>query len=151
MVTVIGLAAATPTVRASDTLSGNWQGDYVCAQGATGLTLAIQPGSADRVDAIFRFYALPTNPVVPDGCFEMSGSVASDKGVLSLTAGRWLLHPSGYVTVNLSGTIGSDSGSIGGRVFGPGCATFSVHRVSGDVSGVPVPCRSPDVVASSSR
>jgi len=143
----ITIAALAPTARAEDTLTGDWQGDYFCAQGATGLTLTILPGSRERLDAIFRFSALPSNPRVPDGCFEMSGTFKD--GAVSLTAGRWLLKPPGYVTVDLKGK--ATDGAMGGTVAGPGCTTFSLHRVQSVGEGVPAPCRAPALVASSAR
>jgi hypothetical protein len=143
----ITIAALVPTARADDLLTGDWRGDYICAQGATGLTLTVLPGLGERVDAIFRFSALPSNPSVPDGCFEMTGTVKD--GAVSLTAGRWLLKPPGYVTVDLKGKVTDDA--MGGTVAGPGCTTFSLHRGQSDGQGVPAPCRGPALVASSAR
>ncbi len=133
--------AQAPAPGASDQSAavGEWTGDYDCLQGTTGLTLTIWPAPPDRLHAIFRFYAVATNPQVPDGCFRMEGQLGPAPGSLGLTAGEWLLHPDGYVTVDLSGSIDRDT--ITGDVQGPSCTRFTLHRTRLSPRRAPLECR----------
>jgi hypothetical protein len=66
------LATAVPACAADNSLTplvGNWKGSYVCPQGHTGLTLAIDRQSGAKFSGTFHFYPLPDNILVPDGCF----------------------------------------------------------------------------------
>ena len=123
-------ALVVPTVGNAAEAGGTWQGEYICNQGLTGLTLTVMPSEAGAVRAVFRFYHVDGNPGVPDGCFAMSGSVSGDQ--LHLEAGSWLYRPRGYVTVDLTGTLNPAGTSMTGSIFGPNCTTFSLHRVTSD-------------------
>ncbi|TDR93996.1 hypothetical protein [Enterovirga rhinocerotis] len=141
----IGLAALLGPVSAEPAagnagLVGTWSGEYVCNQGLTGLTLSITRGNPQDVRALFHFYEAPTNPGVPTGCFEMEGSFDPVTGRLALQAGRWLLRPEGYVTVDFLGHVARDGRRFEGRVAGLNCTTFELARRPSP-SPVPRACR----------
>jgi hypothetical protein len=105
---------------------GTWVGEYSCGQGRTGLTLTVGGADSDHLDAVFDFYPAAGNPELPEGCYVMSGRYDRSKGSLSLSAGRWMLQPPNYVTVDLAGNV--SGGSFKGTVRGPSCSTFDLHR-----------------------
>jgi len=136
---VTRLLAALLLLAAPAQAADTWEGTYDCAQGRTGLTLTIEP-DGPGVSALFHFYADPSHPEVPEGCFAMSGQVDQRGGRVDLAAGRWLLQPFFYVTVDLSGTINPDGTQLAGRVSGPGCSAFVLRRVAAPTRTVPAAC-----------
>ena len=133
---------------AQEGAAGVWQGRYACGQGATGLMLTVRPTGASNVEALFRFYAIKGNPGVPEGCFQMAGTYEPGTRKVELSAGQWLLHPSGYVTVDLSGTVSPDGGTMGGIVAGPLCTRFELRRAPMVPRSAAPACRGYDVTAS---
>jgi len=124
----------TPPPLAAQDVSGVWEGSYVCSQGPTKLRLTINStGAADGSDvtALFEFSALPSNPAVRSGSFNMTGTIQGN-GLLDLIPGQWVQQPSGYVGVSLASTVSrSPQGTvtvINGTVRGSGCTNFSVSR-----------------------
>ena len=118
-----------------------WEGSYDCAQGRTGLTLTLEEaGSPGQVAALFNFYAVPENPRVPVGCFEMSGLLDRRTRLLDLRAGRWLLRPFTYVAVDMRGTFNADFTRLTGRIAGPGCTGFGLRRVAAPTHLPPATC-----------
>jgi hypothetical protein len=142
------LLAVAPSARGDDGISGTWQGEYICNQGVTGLTLTVAPSAGSEIHAVFRFYAVPSNSSVPDGCFEMSGRFESETRKVTLTAGSWLLKPSGYVSVDLSGTVDADVSTMRGIVIGPACTNFTLRHVASGPRKAPVACHGDDMVMS---
>ncbi len=124
-----------------------WEGSYDCAQGRTGLTLTLeeatleQVGSPGQVAALFNFYAVPENPRVPTGCFEMSGLLDRRTRLVDLRAGRWLLRPFTYVAVDMRGTFDADFTRLTGHIAGPGCTGFVLRRVAAPTHPAPAACR----------
>jgi hypothetical protein len=53
---------------------GPWTGTYTCLQGLTAVSLTVTETHAGRAEALFHFYADPSNPGVPTGCFTQSGT-----------------------------------------------------------------------------
>jgi len=88
---------------------------------------------------VFAFSALPDNPDVPSGAFEMTGRVIQGRGVV-LNGGRWIDRPAEYEVVHLRGEKRAENGIdvIEGRVlFDPApeaCTVFRVERRPGYVS-----------------
>lgn len=137
------LVATAPSGARSEGLKGTWSGEYVCNQGLTGVTLTITKGDPKNVRALFHFYEAPSNPGVPQGCFEMDGTLEPSSGELRLEGGRWLLQPPGYVVVDFIGRLDVATGRFEGRVEGYNCTTFRLVRRP---SPLPVPreCRPKD-------
>jgi len=106
-----------------------WEGAYDCNQGETGLTLTLDPAADGTTTALFHFYEAPSNPGVPEGCFTMSGTLNRTTGAFDLQAGRWLLQPRNYISVDLHGTLQDGGAALQGVVAGPGCTTFVLRPV----------------------
>jgi hypothetical protein len=105
---------------------GLWQGTYHCAQGETALALQITAISPTRVQAVFYFYALASNPNVPPGCFSMQGRFDPASRQLELTPTRWLSQPPFYVWTGLSGTVVRGGTGLTGTIQGPACTDFAL-------------------------
>jgi serine/threonine-protein kinase len=104
-------AAYPVTLTLSPTaLTGTWEGTYVCAQGETGLSLAIQAAPSGALTATFNFYAVPANPGVPSGSYTMTGTYSS-AGV-QLTQDQWISQPAGYEMVDISASPPSQAGKV---------------------------------------
>jgi len=124
--TPLGPASAA-TLNTPADWQGFWRGRYVCAQGATGLTLSVKPAGAHGVVATFSFHALAENPSVPSGQFKMTGQLGP-AGHLRLVAKSWTHQPLFYVMVGLDGDYDPASAQYKGVVDGPGCTEFVVQR-----------------------
>ncbi|MBY0360965.1 MAG: hypothetical protein K2X45_03595 [Phreatobacter sp.] len=110
-------------------ITGTWAGTYTCLQGRTGLTLTIDEASPERVRATFHFYADPSNPAVPSGCFSQTGRYDPATRRLTLAGGRWIVRPRDYETVGLTGTLDRVGAVLSGRVTqAEGCTTFRLER-----------------------
>jgi hypothetical protein len=111
-------------------MSGDWEGTYGCSQGLTGLDLRVEATSSGKLTAFFDFYPVIANPGVPSGSFAMSGTYDAD-GV-TLSPGKWLVEPSGYETVGISGATPGSQGinTFRGSVSVSGCKTFLLHRLA---------------------
>jgi hypothetical protein len=116
--------AASPSPAA---LTGTWTGSYVCSQGETGLSLAIQAAPDGTLRAVFSFYAVPDNPGVPSGSYTMTGTYSA-AGV-NLTPDQWISQPAGWEMVALSSAPPTQDGTVlAGSVTTPGCSSFTVTR-----------------------
>ncbi len=123
------IPALAASMKAAADWSGTWRGRYICAQGATGLTLTIRSSGEGLVTASFSFYPLPENGLAASGEFGMRGTVsAEDADHLRLAARGWVKRPFGYVTVDLDGRYDGRSGEYAGTVDGPGCSSFVLRR-----------------------
>jgi hypothetical protein len=105
---------------------GAWTGTYYCNQGLTGVRLTITGTGGDVVRALVEFYAVASNPGVPDGSYEMTGNYSAATGLV-LIPDYWINQPSGYEMVGLSAPP-PQGGSMHGAVQGENCTTFSVNR-----------------------
>lgn len=114
---------------AAASLTGTWQGTYVCSQGETGMTLTVVDSDGD-LDAIIEFYEVDSNPGVPSGAFAMEGTSAD--GAVSLEGTEWIDEPEGYVMAGIEAEL-TGSGEVqqlAGSVDGEGCTTFTLDRTS---------------------
>ena len=102
-------------------------GDYVCNQGLTDMTLQIATTSSG-LEALYVFYEAAANPGVPSGCFRMTGAYDPTTGALRFRAGSWIVHPTGYLTVDLDGVVDLAAGRYEGRVRGFNCTRFTLRR-----------------------
>src|SRR5262245_13868655 len=80
-------------------VEGTWYGRYICRQGITGVTLVIARRS-NRLHGRFCFCAVPENPHVPTGEFELDGPL-DQGGTVRLTPQRWILQPPGWLMIPL--------------------------------------------------
>lgn len=110
-------------------IAGTWTGSYVCLQGRTGMTLTVEEPEAGRVRATFHFYADPSNPGVPTGCFSQTGRFDPATRNLRLAGGRWIVRPRDYEMVGLSGALDRAGAVLSGRITqAEGCTTFRLER-----------------------
>jgi hypothetical protein len=114
----------------ADDWAGLWRGTYVCSQGVTGLNLTIRRVDDKNLTAVFSFFAVPENPGVPSGEFEMTGQVEAS-GHLLLYPTEWTRETPGYVSVGLDGAQVPGSGVYRGQVDGGGCGRFLLRRDPG--------------------
>jgi hypothetical protein len=123
----VSAAASRPLVSAED-WTGVWRGTYVCAQGVTGLFLTVRKREAGGVTAVFRFFAVPENPDVPSGEFDMAGMPGAETNHLDLFPQAWIRRPPRYLMVGLDGDYDEITGAYSGQVDGPGCSRFILRR-----------------------
>ena len=130
------VASLAPALAQGNSVA-TWAGQYRCAQGLTGLILTVSTDTSGQARALFDFHSILENPTLPEGCFEMSGTVTGRH--LVLQPGAWRRHPQGYVTVGLTGDFGAD-GRLAGSVDWPGCTSFSLSRVTTPQAVGPMAC-----------
>jgi hypothetical protein len=135
------LFAISGAALAEDTVAGAWVGHYLCGQGTTGLTLTVATTRGSPMRALFHFYADQSDHSVPEGCYEMEGTYDVLARHVELVAGKWILQPDGYVTVDLSGDVSSDGSVMKGAVIGPGCGAFELHHVAASSPRAQGACR----------
>jgi len=119
-------AAPSSTAPAQPAVVGVWTGTYTCNQGLTGMRMTVTDAGGDTVRATLDFYAVASNPDVPDGSYVLTGTYSQSKGLV-LVPDHWISQPDGYVMVGLSGPPPSGS-SMQGTVQDSNCSTFSVTR-----------------------
>jgi hypothetical protein len=122
---ILGLAGGP--VAAADFLSGEWTGSYSCYQGATALTLSIEP-EGEQWRGTFTFGPLKANKGVPHGAYSLS--ITRNGEHYDMQPGAWIEQPDGYVTVALDGTMSADLTTLSGAVLFDGCDSFEVTRTS---------------------
>jgi hypothetical protein len=127
---LIAMLGATPLAAAESatTLVGKWRGSYSCLQGHTGLLLTIGDAVGAKFSGEFAFFPLDDNPKVPKGRFAVAGAFNSTLSSVEVKGVRWIEQPSGYLMVDLSGTLSDDGRSIDGKVEFSGCTSFHVTR-----------------------
>jgi len=137
-VVATGLALVPGFAMAADTrptLTGNWQGTYVCGQGVTGLTLTITKQSGATFSGTFHFFPVVENPNAKEGCFAVSGHFVTARRVF-VGGSTWISRPENYVTVDLDGQVSPDGRGISGKVklpehLGALCTTFELALEAG--------------------
>lgn len=116
--------AKPPSRPAGPAVAGTWTGTFVCNQGLTGMRLTIKGAGGDRLTATLEFYAVASNPGVPDGSYVLTGDYSGASMVLA--PDYWISQPSGYVMVGF--TALTRDNAMNGTVQGPNCSTFSATR-----------------------
>lgn len=109
-------------------LTGNWKGTYSCGQSSTNLNLKISQITSSKIGAVFEFFANRNNPSIPSGSFNMIGTFDSKTNKIKLRATNWINQPTGYVTVDLDGTVTQGNTKISGEVLDSACSTFALER-----------------------
>ena len=134
----LAIAGGAHAADSSDSLFGEveidglWRGQYICAQGVTGVDLTIEtPQDAPKgnVTALFEFYPLPENPT-ETGAFEMTGSFDAVDQVLILDAEAWVEQPEGWIMVGLKAAVGQRDSIMTGRIDTDGCGGIFLERMS---------------------
>jgi hypothetical protein len=120
------VAASNSTAPPKATVLGVWNGTYTCNQGLSGMRLTITGSGGDTVKATVEFYAVASNPGVPDGSYVLTGNYSSSSGLV-LIPDYWINQPPGYEMVGLSGPP-PQGNAMHGTVQGENCTTFSITR-----------------------
>ncbi len=111
-------------------ISGHWSGEYICGQGATGITLDVS--SVSKTLAVtLKFFPIKSNPKVKKGSYTLSGVIKSNKS-FKLTPKSWIDSSSGYSMVSLSGLIDDEGKKITGNLSSAGCSTFEMKKISNE-------------------
>jgi len=124
------LVGCTVLSTSSLAVEGSWSGSYTCPQGLTGVTLIIEKtGDRTNLSARFCFCAIPENPTLPTGEFELDGSVALGSGAVHFTPRRWIRQPTPtWYMIPLDLTPSADGRSMTGSVDAPGCHSIELTR-----------------------
>ena len=88
----------------------------------------------------FAFFPDPSNPDVPSGSFEFSGTYGT--GGIDLKPGAWIDQPPDYDTIPLSGAMPDADGTLTLAIDYPGCDTLVAKREAAtDDGGQPPPAQ----------
>lgn len=125
---VLAAGGVSASAAQSRTAGGEWTGKYVCRQGVTGARLIL---SEDGARGVFHFFALPENPKVPEGCFQVTGVFNNATGALAIIPGVWYLKPRNYQPAAFNGTVDAKSENFDGKIVGlEGCASVFLARTA---------------------
>ncbi|MGE3867014.1 MAG: hypothetical protein AB7G04_08875 [Hyphomonadaceae bacterium] len=126
------LAWAAADGAPAQTLSGYWAGEYICAQGITGVTLDLREKKDGAVSAVVSFYAHPENAGVPSGCFTVAGAHDAGRRTMTLKQRQWIVRPDNYYMIDFDGALDAAGETYSGAVrfpVAPGlCTTFTMRR-----------------------
>ncbi|HEY8526642.1 MAG TPA: hypothetical protein VIL48_16860 [Acidimicrobiales bacterium] len=108
-----------------DSLTGVWEGTYVCTQGETDLRLTIDDRGDGGVGAAFEFRTSDDRA----GRYSMVGN--RDGGTLTLDGHEWLEEVPNFHMVGLRADLEGreDTETLSGTVEGEGCTEFTAERV----------------------
>jgi hypothetical protein len=125
---LIAAGFVLPASAQSRSAGGEWTGKYVCNQGVTGARLIL---SEDGSRGVFHFYALPENPRVPEGCYQVTAVFNNATGALAIIPGEWYLRPRNYNGAAFSGLVDERSQNFAGKINGlQGCASVFLSRAA---------------------
>lgn len=108
-------SSTSPPSYDTSKFAGEWNGNYTCGQGRTGLTLSLEVSHADGIQGTFIFYSVDSNPSVPGGSYRVSGNL-NQNGHLILRGVRWIERPLGYRMVDVVGVLGPRDNTLGGVI-----------------------------------
>lgn len=111
---------------AANDLTGEWKGQYLCAQGLTNLTISLKP--VEHSDSIYKgtlyFYPHSSNPYVARGKHTVKATILDNQGGFEISPVQWIVHPKGYNFFQLYGSLVQDGAVMKGMVNYPGCKSF---------------------------
>ncbi len=123
---VLNVLSKSDLTKYSKVFPGAWEGNYICGQKVTGLTLNILTVSSD-ISAIYNFYPLQQNSKAKSGSYFLTGQFSKD-GFFDLQPKVWINHPKGYEMVGLSGKINDNLTELEGSIDSSGCSIFQLHK-----------------------
>ncbi len=134
-------AAALSLVASAAAETERWEGSYYCSQGVTGMTLTVRERTGDDVVAEFHFYAHPSNPGVPTGCYLVEGRLAEGDDGVRLEPKEWIERPGdSWLMTPLKGTLDPQSQGLKGWIDVLRCGGFDLQFIGEGESVAPV-CR----------
>jgi hypothetical protein len=113
---------------AAESVTGVWEGLYVCPQGATRLRLSLNEGPSHTVEAVFAFSSPDAASRIPSGCFSLRGTHDPATGRMTLKQSDWIQQPEGWIMVDMEGWVDVTTGSYDGVIKTAGCSVFGVKR-----------------------
>ncbi len=103
-----------------------WEGSYLCQQGATDLIVTVTSVQEGRIEATFGF-----NYKGISGSFIMSGTFDNTSGKLTFEPVKWIDRPGpDWDMVRMVGSLSADGQFYEGMIVHPGCGTFKVSSNS---------------------
>ena len=96
---------------------GTYGGVYRANQGLTRVVIVLEALGDSEVGARYVFYPDSSNPNVPSGEFLAQGTVDGKTGKLVLTGKQWIVHPTGYVMLDVACLLAGDRKTITGQVY----------------------------------
>jgi len=128
---------------AKNELSGEWEGQYLCAQGLTNFTLSLSPvvGSNSVFEGTFFFFPHHSNPHVPNGKYTIKSTLMDNNGRFEINPVTWVNQPNGYIFAQMYGSLIQDGKAMKGMVNLEGCKSFFAKNINAEnvdeVGGVP--------------
>jgi hypothetical protein len=110
-------------------LTGTWEGEYVCSQGETGMTLTIVD-TGGELDAVVEWFEVDSNPGVPSGAYAMEGAISGTE--LTLEGTEWIDRPEGYMMAPIGAELVTSGAApvLEGSVESEGCSDLSLAQTS---------------------
>lgn len=129
-VVLLGGARASTTVAAPPSGCGilpgsSYEGQYVCAQGQTAMSLTVVDVEGARVQFRGDFYHAGTDT---RGAYLLRGYCNERTRRLVLIPTGWVQQPPGYIMVGMSGVVGVGGRTFSGRMLHRSCGEFSFAR-----------------------
>lgn len=125
------------TPKPEPTISGEWEGEYVCSERITGVTVAISQ-TGNTVIADFFLYPPPENLGVPYGVERYEGRSGSARyegnfnptsRLISFSRGEWREQPSLFWTAfGFYGEFDENLETFSGRMDHHSCTTINLRR-----------------------
>jgi hypothetical protein len=113
-------------------LAGIWQGQYICGQGGTAVTVELSEADANGdVHGVFTFRNMPGKTNVSPGKFAVSGSYDAKAGKLEIWPAGWILRPPRYVPVGFSANLDLERGQLTGHMHHHTCSAIELERTAG--------------------
>ena len=123
----LGLVVASPVACRGDgpfREGQTWVGKYVCAQGATDLTLKITSVKKNNLESLFDFVHADSGS---KGVFKLSGRYQAKTRTVDLEPVEWIgPHPPRWEMVGLSGAVSPDGRRLSGAITHSNCTAFSL-------------------------
>jgi hypothetical protein len=124
----IKCAGAAPADWTSQSVTGTWNGTYVCGQGETGLTVTIAGGPSGQINAVIKFFPISTTKIqISPGSYSATGVIESN-GRFTLKPVAWINQPGNLAMLSYVGKLNEDSTVFEGIV--PQCGFGKKFRTT---------------------
>jgi len=118
--------ASTPTP--IPTISGIWEGTYICSLGITGVTIDMSQ-AGNTVIADFSLHPVPENPNIPRGLARYQGDLNSTSRRISFPQGTWINKPDSFWTAYpFHGQFDENLKKFSGEIDGYRCTTIDLNK-----------------------
>lgn len=122
--------------------AGRWVGDYICAQGYTGVTVDIDHYHNQHFDGVFHFYPTAKNPYIPEGIYSIYGQYDPDSERVLINPGKWVKQPNGYMNTVMIGSFDPIRRTLSVYFQGiNGCTSLEAKYTGGGEKEAPKPVK----------